>query len=132
NTTSFKATFFDDKFSVRGDFTFRNSNLEEITKRVPVPYSKKEGEISYLGSTTNDLTNRDRTTKYLAANIYTEYENTFSGGHFLKGLIGYNYEQSVYNSVLTRRNGLLFPDAESLNLASGGGITIDNDYRIWR
>ena len=132
NTTSFDASFLDNSFHVRGDFTYRNSDKGQITKRVPVPYSNQVGVISYLGSTTNDLTNRNSGVNYLAANFYTEYEKTFSNVHYFKGLLGYNYEQSEYNSLSTRRNGLLFPDAESLSLTNGGGITIDNNYNKWR
>ncbi len=132
NTSSFTASFFSDVFRVRGDFSFRNSDREQTTKRVPVPYSNAVDEISYLGSTTNDLTIQNTDGNYLAANLYTEYENTFSGGHYFKGLLGYNYEQSQRGSISTRRNGLLFPDAESLSLTNGGGITIDNSYSKWR
>ncbi len=132
NTTSFKASFFNNNFRIRGDFTFRNTDVKQSTKRVPVPYSTKVGEISYVGAETNDLTVRNNTTKYLAANLYAEYENTFGGGHYFKGLLGYNYEQSAYNALSTRRNGLLFPDAESLSLTDGGGVTIDNSYNKWR
>ncbi len=132
NTTSFKATFFNNRFRINGNFTFRNTDVNQKTKRVPVPFSSKVGVISYLGSTTNDLTVRNMATKYLATNIYAEYENTFNGGHYFKGLLGYNYEQSEYNSLSTHRNGLLFPDAESLSLTNGGGITIDNSYNKWR
>lgn len=132
NTTSFNASFLDDAFHVRGDFTYRNTDKGQITKRVPVPYSNQVGVISYLGSTTDDLTNRNSGVNYLAANFYTEYEKTFSNVHYFKGLLGYNYEQSEYNSLSTRRNGLLFPDAESLSLTNGGGITIDNNYNKWR
>jgi len=53
------------------------------------------GVISYLGSSTNDYSVEDGTTKYLATNIYGEYEKTFMDAHYFKGMIGYNYEQSI-------------------------------------
>lgn len=132
NTTSFKTSFFQDKFRVRGDFSFRNTDLNELTKRVPVPFSSKEGVISYLGAATNDMTEANTEINYLAANLYTEYENTFGGAHYFKGLLGYNYEQSTFNSLSSFRNGLIFPDAQSLSLATGGSVQIDNDYNKWR
>jgi TonB-linked SusC/RagA family outer membrane protein len=132
NTTSFKASFFEDQFRIRGDFTFRNTDFNELTKRVPVPFISKEGVISYLGAATNDLTETNRGTDYLATNLYMEYEKTFGGAHYFKGLLGYNYEQSVFNSLSSFRNGLIFPDAESLSLASGGSVKVDNSYNKWR
>lgn len=132
NTTSFSTSFFDDQFRVRGDLTFQNNDANELTKRVPVPFSTKEGVISYLGAATNDLTETNSTIKYLAANIYAEYEKTFGNAHYFKGLVGYNYEQSTFNSLSSFRNGLIFPDAESLGLATGGSVKISNDYNKWR
>ncbi len=132
NTTSFKTSFFNDHFRVRGDFTFRNTDVKQSTKRVPVPYSSKPGVISYVGAETNDLTVQNSTTNYIAGNLYAEYENTFVGGHYFKGLLGYNFEQATYNALSTHRNGLLFPDAESLSLTDGGGVAIDNSYNRWR
>ena len=55
NTTGFTSKFFDNKFRIKGDFTFRNTNNNTETKRVPVPYSNKPGVIAYVGTTTNDL-----------------------------------------------------------------------------
>ena len=132
NTTAFTASFFDNSFRIKGDVTFRNTDLGETTKRVPVPYSPQEGVIAYLGAATNDFADRNATTQYLATNIYAEYENTFGGGHYFKGMLGYNYEQSVYDNLLTRRNGLLFEDAENINMTSGDGITINSGYEKWR
>lgn len=132
NTTSFRTSFFDDQFRVRGDFTFLNTDLNELTKRVPVPFSSKEGVISYIGAATNDLTETNQRSNYLAANLYMEYEKSFSDAHYFKGLLGYNYEQSSFDALSSFRNGLIFPDAQSLSLASGGSVKIDNDYNKWR
>lgn len=132
NTTSFTTSFFDNSFHIKGDFTFSNTDLGEITKRVPVPYSQEEGKISYLGSSTNDFADRNALTQYLATNIYGEYEKNFTEEHYFKGMLGYNYEQSIYNTLLTRRNGLLFEDVDDINLTGGEGITINSDYNKWR
>lgn len=132
NTTSFTASFLNNSFRIKGDITFRNTDNAETTKRVPVPYSPQKGVIAYLGSSTNDFAKRNATTKYLATNIYGEYEKTFHDAHYFKGMIGYNYEQSIYNNLLTRRNGLIFEDADNINMANGSGITINSDYEKWR
>lgn len=132
NTTSFTASFLENTLRVKGDITFRNTDKTDETRRVQVPYSSKEGVISYLGSSTNDFSKTNATSKYLATNIYAEYEKTFNEAHYVKGMIGYNYEQSIYNYLLTRRNGLIFEDADNMNMANGNGIKLSSDYEKWR
>ena len=55
NTTALSSTFFDNKFKVNGNFTFRNTANTFDQKRVQVPYSIKPGSVAYVGTTTNDL-----------------------------------------------------------------------------
>ena len=130
NITSLRSKFFDNKFRVNADFTFRNTNNDLEQRRVQVPYSNVRGVTSYIGTTTNDLMFDDRETQYLATNIYGEYENRF-GDHYLKAMVGYNYEQSTYNRILVQRNGIIFEDATDLNLALGQNITTNGGYEQW-
>ncbi len=132
NTTSFTVSLLDNSLRLKGDFTFRNTDNGSSTKRVPVPYSPQVGVIAYLGSSTNDFSIRNSTTKYLATNIYGEYEKTFNSVHYMKGMVGYNYEQSIYNTTNTRRNGLIFEDGNNINMANGNGITVSSNYEKWR
>ncbi len=132
NTTGFTSEFFDKKFRIKGDFTFRNTNNNSETKRVQVPYSNKPGSVAYVGTTTNDLAVDQRETQYIATNLYTEYENTFNDSHYLKVLVGYNYEQSTYNRLATQRNGLIYEDASDMNLALGQAIVTGGGYEKWQ
>lgn len=132
NTTSFTASFLDNKAHLKGDFTFRNTDNEQTQRRVPVPYSTYEGETRLLSSQYNDLKETSMRTDYLATNIYTDYENTFNDRHYFKGMIGYNYEQSEYKSTSVQRNGLLLSDSKNINLALGDAITTSGGYNKWR
>jgi TonB-linked SusC/RagA family outer membrane protein len=129
NTTGFTARF--NKLSVKGDLTFRNTNNNVTQKRVQVPYSNKPGVTAYVGTTTNDLMFDQRETQYLATNLYTEYENTFLDSHYLKFMVGYNYEQSTYNKLLAQRNGVIYEGATDMNLALGQSITTGGGYEKW-
>jgi len=131
NTSGFTARFFNNKFRVKGDFTFRKDDNISITKRVPVPYSSKPDVLLYVGVATNDLKNDWAKTLYLSTNIYGEYENTFGDSHYLKVMAGYNYEQSTWNRLLVNRNGLIFADASDISLALGQAITTDGGYEKW-
>ena len=70
--------------------------------------------------------------RYLATNIYAEYSKLFNKVHDLKGMIGYNYEQSIYNYSFSRRNGLIFEDADDMNMTNGSGTELGSDYNKWR
>jgi TonB-linked SusC/RagA family outer membrane protein len=67
----------------------------------------------------------------LAANLYSEYENTFNDAHYLKVMAGYNYEQSTYNRIGVQRNGIIYEDATDLNLVLGQAITTGGGYEKW-
>ncbi|MGQ8336118.1 TonB-dependent receptor [Sunxiuqinia sp. A32] len=132
NTTGFAAKFFNNKLSVNGDFSFRNYDNNDTQKRIAIPYSTKQGEVVLLSDKYNDYKVSTRNTFYTSTNLYAEYEDTFAGGHYFKGMVGYNYETSKYESSYVQRNGLLLEDAESLNLALGESITTSAGYERWR
>ncbi|HZG25714.1 MAG TPA: SusC/RagA family TonB-linked outer membrane protein, partial [Chitinophagaceae bacterium] len=131
NITGLRSRFFNNKFRVNVDFTFRNSDTSRKQRRVQVPYSNFKGVTSYVGTTTNDLLSDQRDTRYWATNIYAEYENYLGDNHYLKAMVGYNYEQSTYNRVSVQRNGLIFENATDLNLALGQAITTGGGYEQW-
>jgi len=131
NITGLRSRFFDNKFRVNVDFTFRNTNANRYQKRVQVPFSNFSGVTSYVGQTTNDIATEDARTRYLATNVYAEYENDFGDNHYLKAMVGYNYEQSTFNRVAVQRNGLIFDDASDLNLALGQAINTGGGFEEW-
>lgn len=131
NITGLRSRFFDNKLRVNVDFTFRNTNNNRYQKRVQVPFSNFLGVTSYVGQTTNDISIDDTKTRYLATNVYAEYDNYFGDNHYLKAMVGYNYEQSTFNRVAVQRNGLIFDDASDLNLALGQAINTGGGYEQW-
>ncbi len=131
STSGFTAKFMEDKLRVKGDFTFQNSDDDEKRVRVSVPYDKSPGVTSYVGTKYDDLRDTWRETKYLALNVYSEYENTFNEDHYIKVMAGYNYEESLYKKLEAERNGLIFEDAIDLSLALGEDMGIDGSYTAW-
>ena len=132
NTAAFTATFLKDKLRIKGDFTYQNKDDDQTRIRVPVPFSRKPGVIEYVGSSTDDIREKNESKSYIATNIYTEYENTFADKHYLKGMIGYNYEQSTLDKVQILRNGLIFDDAQNINMALGQKTETEGKYERWR
>lgn len=132
NTISATASFLKNRLRIKGDFTFQNSDNDQTRIRVPVPFSRRPGVIEYVGSSKNDIQNTNKTTTYLASNIYGEFEETFKEKHYFKAMLGYNYEQSRMKNVKVLRNGLIFDDAEDLNMALGQTINTEGGYSKWR
>ncbi len=132
NTTSLAASLFENKLRIRGDFTFSTKNESSFRRRVQIPYSRQEGVVNYVGTTTNDIQRVSSDVKYLASNIYGEYENTFNEAHYLKVMTGFNYEENTFESFQAQRNGILFEDAKNISLTIGENISTDGDYHKWR
>lgn len=130
NTTSLSSTFYENKLRINTDFTIQQTDNNEKRIRVPVPYSRKPGVIEYVGLNYNDIRDTYRETQYIAYNIYGEYEEQV-GRHYLKGMLGYNYELSTYKSSSTQRNGLIFEDATDINLALGQSIVPQGGWERW-
>jgi TonB-linked SusC/RagA family outer membrane protein len=133
NTTAFETKFFNNTFRIKGDFTFRNRDYDNTTVLLPVPYSTKEGVVTFLRTSMNDrITNNKQSNRYMFANLYSEYENTFATKHYFKGMIGYNYEQQTYNATNIGKNGLLTENTENINLALGSSVTATAGYNKYR
>ncbi|MDR1722944.1 MAG: TonB-dependent receptor [Tannerella sp.] len=132
NTTGFSTNFFNNTFRVIGDFTLRYGNYSRFRKRVKVPYSEREGVMAYIGDANGTIAETGSNTLYTASNLYAEYENTFGGAHYFKGMVGYGYETSDYNYNDLSRNGLLLETAESIALATGTSITPSASVSNWR
>lgn len=131
NRSSFEAEILKNTLRLKGDFTIQNLDNNSTTTRVAIPYSRKPNVIQYIGTTTNDITSVYTETQYLASNLYTEYENNFRGKHYVKALAGFNYEQSTYKGLSAQRNGLIYDDAQSINLALGTAINTAGPYEQW-
>ncbi len=132
-TTALKAVFLENTLRVNADFSFSSRDKEEGRKRTVIPYSQTPGVIEYLGTPfTNDyFTNYYSSHEYLATNVYTEYENTLAEKHYLKGLVGFNYESRGDHTGTYTRYGLLTPDVTNINLAVGDEMTMAATETKW-
>lgn len=130
-TSGFESKFLNNSLRIKGDFTYAITNDDETRIRVPVPYSRIPGVINYLGTAYNDIREIRRNSQYLTSNIFAEYEQYFQDKHYFKALLGYNYELSTYKRIGGQRNGLIYEDAEDLNLALGEAFALTGGYEQW-
>jgi TonB-linked SusC/RagA family outer membrane protein len=128
NTSRFAAKFFGNKLRVNGDFTFGRISDVETRLYTPVPYSKKPGVMLERGE--SKMNENDEKSNYLAANIYTEYEKDF-GKHYVKGLVGYNYENSLLKSRYIQRDGLINSSLPDFSLMNGQNFVMRGGGNEW-
>ena len=133
-TSALKASLLDNKLTLNADYTYRSKDYNETRKSTAVPYSAYEGVISYLGTPGTDdyIKESVQFTSYMAVNAYAQYEENFANKHNFKVLAGYNYEQQTYKSIYTQRHGLITPDVEHINLATGTEIVVSSGGNKWR
>ena len=124
NTTGFSAQWLDNTLRLKGDFTYKKTTYERSKKEAYTPYAKSvdangNSIIEYIKDPAGDKYSETNSwTRYLASNIYAEYENTF-GKHYVKGMVGWNYERSKYKQVYAANTDFLTPDITNLNLTLG-------------
>lgn len=132
NITGITAKLLENKLRIRGDFTFSRDFDNRFRRRVQLPFSRKPGVIEYVGTKYNDIREYTAETRYLATNLYGEYENTFAQDHYIKLMTGFNYEQRIFEELEAQRNGILFEDAEDISLTVGENIALDGGYSKWK
>lgn len=133
NTIGAQATFFNNKLRINGDFTYRNKNYYRTIKRVRTPFSKIAGVEETLAGTQSYISELSQNTIYLSTNEYAEYENTFAQKHYLKAMVGYNYEESKMKNLYAYNDELLTETVDNINLAMGtDNRSITGAWTKWR
>jgi len=124
---------FDDAFRINADFTYKFWNNHQTQKKTISEFSRNEGVTETISGRRQYLEEDDKDYEYLSANAYAEYEKTFGGKHYLKGLLGYNYEQQTYKYVTAYNDDLLTEDVVNLALAMGkSNMSVGGNYYKWR
>ncbi|MEX1212886.1 MAG: TonB-dependent receptor [Balneolaceae bacterium] len=131
NKTEVETRLLDDRMTLTGDFAFQQRLDERAQKRVPVTFSPAPGVEQTIGASTNWLREDIENRNFLATNVYLTYEETLGERHDLRGTLGYNYEQSIYDRLVARRDGLIFPGATDISLALGEDVDTDGGYEKW-
>ncbi|MCC8187124.1 MAG: TonB-dependent receptor [Bacteroides sp.] len=119
---------FTKNWKARVDFTYNlnYTNIAENKKRMDMMtnlFNPSQGSTS-----TNYYERRNNNKDYYSFNVYTEYENTFAGKHYLKAMMGYNQELTKYNYFWGRRYDGLIPDLPSLSLGTGQHEVAESGY----
>ena len=108
------ASFFDNTLRFNADFSYRYKFIDVIQKAVAPFYSITEG-VSRPHLDESELFEQYAKEQFknqngIQTNVTAEYENTF-GKHWLKAMVGYNYEKRNYRSGEYKKKGLSYEDA---------------------
>ena len=123
---------------MNGDFTYKKTSYESTKKQVRSPYAKSvdangESTIEYISGTYSNLAETVTDTRYIATNLYAEFEDTFNEKHYFKAMAGWNYEKSNYKSLYGYNDDLLTDDVENINLALGtDNRKITSDWQAYQ
>ena len=132
NTIGATAAFFNNTLRLNADFTYRKKDLNNTYRKTLTPYSRFEGKDEYISGRRQYLEEDIMDYRYLATNEYVEYENTFRK-HWVKAMLGYNYEQQSYKETVAYNDNLLTPDVENINMAMGSeNKLVSGSWYKWR
>lgn len=132
NTVGATASFFDDTFTINGDFTYKLDDYNGMIRKYPDTFSKRVGVLETKPDVVSSFQKDQADTKYMSGNVYADYTNTF-GKHYVKALLGYNYEQKTYDNFTGYNTDLLSENVENINLTFGTEKKkITDKYTKWR
>ncbi|MBO9660105.1 MAG: SusC/RagA family TonB-linked outer membrane protein, partial [Chitinophagaceae bacterium] len=114
--------------SIKGNFTYINTNTTEQRRYFPVTYSQKPGTL--LNSGLNYLEDYDEKEKNFITNLYADYKNQF-GDHKVTVLVGGNLESYSYRQRRVRRDGLIVENIVDWNLATGTNYVVTGGGNEW-
>ena len=144
-STSLAASFFDNTLRLHADYTYRTKDIVFETKNTGIWYSDGvdpatgEAIMTFSRTDSNNTANNDLFLQHIirnttsqdwsVVNAYAEYENTFNK-HWLKGMVGYNYEKRNRRDESIKKYGLDYWDADADNPWTYAVGTIEKDGSI--
>jgi TonB-linked SusC/RagA family outer membrane protein len=128
NTLSFSADIVKNWLNFKGDFTYAYTSNVVNGQYLPVSYSPGPGQTG--NSTVNQLTNATGTTNYYGTNLYAQANHHF-GDHYVKLLGGLNVEDSRFDSLYVRRDGIIDPSLPNFALLNGTNYLVGAGGNEW-
>jgi TonB-linked SusC/RagA family outer membrane protein len=130
NTVSFTASFLDKQLNIHGDLSYVFTPYLFNEQRSPITYSDAPGEYVLAESSNDWAGETTHRTDYIGTNIYADYGRSF-GKHSLKGMIGFNYENTFRQDRHYKRYGLINPDLSDPSLITGDNFTLTGGGYEW-
>ena len=132
NTVGFTASLLDNAFTVNGDATYKLTESDGIIRKYPDTFSEAPGVLETRPGLQSSITEDRNKIKYMSANLYADYTREF-GNHYIKGLVGYNYEQWSSSKLHVYNTDLLSETVDNINLTFGTeDKKMSETWKKWR
>lgn len=119
-----------ENLTITGEYTFQQGGTDRITGNNQILTVNPERFT--LNAVSNDNTFYQKSsskTRYHALNLYANYDRSINDHNF-SALVGFNNEQSDFETFLVRRTNLISVDLPSISGASGT-ITANDGFTQW-
>lgn len=107
-----------------------NYNITEVNEgktSLPVLVALGNGKFGNIGKPNSAYESTLSHARYALANLITSYERNL-GNHYLKVLVGYEQEESIYNELYGRKENLISQSVPSISTALGASTLTDSKY----
>jgi TonB-linked SusC/RagA family outer membrane protein len=108
---------------VVGNFSYNlfNEMYQDVQSRVQVMSTDllAANPINFGFSGDDWIQNRNRYNQYYVLNAFTEYTLQNTGKHNVTGMVGFNQERGLYNSVFAQARSLITTNVIDLNATTG-------------
>ena len=110
------------QLEIKANFTYQFNNLRNTNRAVNTTYSTVPGVMQTMtsGIFQNYLKELVTTHRYMQANVFATYSDTFAEAHNLKVTLGLNAETKYLKDVTTTGYNLLSDNLNDLNLVGQG------------
>ena len=119
---------------IRSDFTanFFYHDDQDVRSKVNVIENSDLNALNIVEGFSNPdyINNYSENDQYFVINAYADYTKELKGGHYLKGMIGFNQEWGHYNFIRARAFSLITPGVTNLNATTGNQETYGGRRQI--
>ena len=132
NTTTLTADIIKDVLQAKADFTYKRQHTtrNQITNTEYAMISPTEQWTTHADYDAYEERYYDN--EYMAANATLDWTPKLKGGHYFKGMGGWNLEKENYRTTRAQRNGVLFSDMANFNFTDSDIYFIgDNGSYDW-
>jgi len=119
---------------IRSDFTanFFYHDDQDVRSKVNVIENQDLNALNLVEGFSNPdyINNYSENDQYYVFNAYADYTLDLDGGHYLKGMVGFNQEWGYYNYIRARAFSLITPSVTNLNATTGNQETYGGKRQI--
>lgn len=124
-------------WKIFGELNYRTKNQFRHWDKL-VTYNHDINGVPYASDKDSEVYEFAMRENYFSSNVYSEYAKELQGGHYFKGMIGFQSELNKIRNLSAKRQGVIVPDMPVLDVTSGtdfnGNVvapTVSGLYNNW-